>query len=340
MKCTIIRTEEEKSLQTYTIEGCPHAFVGPLEDYRAFLSFERGLSPHTVENYLRDLVGWAQSVSRLGASSWEAVRPALIAQAQIEFSRKDHKPATLARKRSALRTFARYLLREGRIAEDFTQLSRGPRLTRALPETLTHAEVNDLLAAPNPATPQGLREAAILELMYSSGLRVSELCGLQLTDVDETEGFVRVMGKGAKQRLVPLGRPAIEAIERYLTLARPQLVGPRTGSALFLSNRGLPISRKTVWYNLRQLAERAGIRKPVKPHLLRHSFATHLVSGGADLRHVQEMLGHADIATTEIYTHVARDRLIEEHDWFHPRGRRAQARARAQALAKDADAPS
>ncbi len=327
------------SLQMSCLGECPQPFLGRLEDYHTFLSFERGLSRHTVENYLRDLADWAQLFSRHSAGSWEAVRPTHVASAQAALSRRGLKPATLARKLSALRTFSRYLLRERHICEDFTQIARGPRLRRPLPDALTHAEVDNLLAAPDSNTPQGIREAAILELMYSSGLRVSELCGLELTHVDETEGFVRVTGKGSRQRLVPLGVPALKAIERYLTLARPQLVRPRTGSALFLSNRGLPISRKTVWYNLRQLAERAGIERPVKPHLLRHSFATHLVSGGADLRHVQEMLGHADIATTDIYTHVSRERLIEEHDWFHPRGRRQQAKAR-QALAKAESKPS
>ncbi|MGF1483747.1 MAG: site-specific tyrosine recombinase [Opitutales bacterium] len=320
------------------LEGCPAAFRGPLEDFQAHIQLERGLSPHTVQNYLKDLVQWAQILSHSGVKNWSRTRPESVAQAQAALVDRGLKRSSTARKLSSLRTLARFLVRENIISQDFTELARGPRPHRPLPGTLTHAEVDRLLAAPNLESPQGLRDAAILELMYSSGLRVSELCALSLTDVDTPAGAVRVFGKGAKERHVPLGEPAIEALQRYLSLARPQLVKSDTGSALFLSNRGRAISRKTVWFNLRALARRAGIAQPVKPHLLRHCFATHLIAGGADLRHVQEMLGHSSIATTEIYTAVSPERAIEEHAWFHPRGVRAQTKSRA--LAKSAEAAS
>ena len=215
---------------------------------------------------------------------------------------------------------ARFLVAEKVIRNDFTELISAPKLARHLPETLSPEEVEALLDAPSRHSAQGLRDRAFLELMYSSGLRVTELCQLTLQDLDLEEGFLRVeAGKRGKDRLVPVGGKAAEAIQRYLHNGRPSLVRPKTGSALFLSNRGAALSRKTVWYWIKQYAERAGIKKPVKPHLLRHSFATHLLSNGADLRAIQEMLGHADIGTTEIYTRVDRQRLVEAHGRFPPR---------------------
>jgi integrase/recombinase XerD len=221
-----------------------------------------------------------------------------------------------------LRHFARYLLSEHRVAEDFTELLTSPKKERPLPETLSVEEVGQLLRAPREDSARGLRDRAFLELLYSSGLRVSELCALTLQQVNLEEGYLRVeAGKRNKDRMVPVGARAVEALQRYLDSARPALVRSRTGSAFFLSNRGGPLSRKTIWYWLRNYAEKAGIERPVKPHLLRHSFATHLLQNGADLRAIQEMLGHADIGTTEIYTHVDGGTLAAVHDRFHPRNR-------------------
>ena len=204
---------------------------------------------------------------------------------------------------------------------DFTELVSAPRLSRRLPGQMSADEVEALLEAPSRHSAQGLRDRAFLELMYSSGLRVSELCGLSLQDVDLEEGFLRVQaGKRGKDRLIPVGSRAVEAVQCYLHHGRPNLVKGRTGSDLFLSNRGTAMSRKTVWHWIKQYAGRAGMDPAmIKPHLLRHSFATHLLANGADLRAIQEMLGHADISTTEIYTRVDRQRLVDSHSKYHPR---------------------
>ncbi|MCL4164187.1 UNVERIFIED_CONTAM: hypothetical protein GTU68_021180 [Idotea baltica] len=199
----------------------------------------------------------------------------------------------------------------------------GPRLRRKAPESLSIQEVDRLLNAPDEVTPVGLRDRAILELFYSSGLRVSELCGLALQQIDLEHGALKVLGKGSKERIVPMGRKAIAAMHRYLDTARPRLVNLKTGSAVFITGRGTSISRKMIWVLVRKYAALAGIEKPVKPHGLRHSFATHLLTGGADLRVIQELLGHADIATTQIYTSVEGERVRSAHDEFHPRSRSA-----------------
>jgi integrase/recombinase XerD len=236
-------------------------------------------------------------------------------------SRADFAVASLARKLTALRVFARYLVREKLRVDDFTALLAGPKLGRRLPGTLSVDEVSRLLAAPGAGDPAALRDRALLELFYSSGLRVTELGGLMLQQIDLEQGFLRVFGKGSKERVVPIGGRACAAIATYLSAGRPHFVKPRTGSQLFLSNRGGALSRITLWYIVKKHARRAGISQNVKPHLLRHSFATHLLSGGADLRAIQEMLGHASIATTQIYTAVEPQRLLDQHAKFHPRNR-------------------
>ena len=229
--------------------------------------------------------------------------------------------SSLARKLAAVRTFSRYLVRERICARDFTALLVGPKLRRRIPGTLSAGEVERLLAAPAGGGAHALRDRAILELFYSSGLRVSELAGLTLQQLDLEHGFVRVFGKGSKERVVPVGSKACEALSAYVSSARRHFVRARTGSQLFPSERGTAISRQMLWVLIKQYAKLAGIGQPVKPHLLRHSFATHLLGGGADLRAIQEMLGHASIATTQIYTAVAPDRRIAEHERCHPRNR-------------------
>jgi integrase/recombinase XerD len=236
-------------------------------------------------------------------------------------SERDLAVASLARKLSALRMLFRHLVRERRRADDPTELISGPKLVRRAPQTLNVAEVARLLDAPPATDHYGVRDRAILELAYSSGLRASELSSLTLTQVDLENGFVRVFGKGSKERVVPLGDAARAAIEAYLVSSRPKLVKSRTGSELFLSERGRAISRKTIWALIKKHAKRIGLDKPVKTHALRHSFATHLLGGGADLRAIQEMLGHASITTTQIYTAVEAKRLVAEHGKFHPRNR-------------------
>jgi integrase/recombinase XerD len=227
---------------------------------------------------------------------------------------------SLARKLTALRGLARHLVRE-KIRDDiFTDLLSSPKLTRRIPGSLTPDEVTRLLAAPSGGDAYDLRDRALLELFYSSGLRVSELAGLTLQQIDLEQGYLRVFGKGSKERVVPVGTKASDAIKTWLAAGRPHFVKARTGSQLFLSERGGGLSRVTLWLIVKSAAKRAGITKSVKPHLLRHSFATHLLNGGADLRAIQEMLGHANIGTTQIYTAVETKRLLSQHAKYHPRG--------------------
>jgi integrase/recombinase XerD len=245
----------------------------------------------------------------------------LVGQWTAQLSMQDYARTSQSRKLSAVRMLARHLVSENIRKDDFTELASSPKLSRRLPDVLTAEEIARLLEAPSTATPHGLRDRAILELFYSSGLRVSELCGLLLQNANLDEGYLRVFGKGSKERIAPIGAAAVKAVRDYLAAGRARFVKAHTGSELFLSQQGRAISRKMVWVMIRDCARKAGIKKPIKPHLLRHSFATHLLEGGADLRAIQEMLGHADIATTQIYTAVQSSRLADEHALYHPRGK-------------------
>lgn len=307
---------------TDPLECIPDPLVDAVEGFLAWLELERGLSTNTIQSYSQDLAQFAIFVHERGARDWGAVDGEAVSAWTARLSRADYARSSQARKLSAVRVFARHLVRENLRKDDFTELSSAPKLSRKLPEVLTREEVERLLDAPPASTPHGLRDRAILELFYSSGLRVSELCGLTLQSVNLDEGYVRVYGKGSKERIAPVGGPATKAIEHYLSGGRPHFVKSKTGSELFLSQQGRPISRKMVWVMIKAQAARVGIEKPIKPHLLRHSFATHLLEGGADLRAIQEMLGHADIATTQIYTAVQAARLSDEHALYHPRARR------------------
>jgi integrase/recombinase XerD len=305
--------------RTLALSRAPAAFASDIDGYIAFLDLERGLSRHTRENYQRDLDQSAAWLARQGVADWRKVSAAEAGAWLHSLTRADFAVASLARKLTALRVFARYLVREKIRPDDFTALLAGPKLGRRLPETLSSEEINRLLAAPSGGDPGSLRDRALLELFYSSGLRVSELGGLMLQQIDLEQGFLRVFGKGSKERVVPIGGRACAALTTYLVSGRPHFVKARTGSQLFLSNRGGALSRITLWFIVKKHARRAGIAQNVKPHLLRHSFATHLLSGGADLRAIQEMLGHASIATTQIYTAVEPQRLLDQHAKFHPR---------------------
>ena len=307
--------------RTLALSRAPAAFAGDIDGFIAFLDLERGLSRHTRENYQRDLDQAATWLARQEVADWRTVSPAQAGEWLHSLSRADFAVASLARKLTALRVFARYLMREKLRNDDFTALLAGPKLGRRLPGTLSVDEVARLLAAPGAGDPAALRDRALLELFYSSGLRVTELGGLMLQQIDLEQGFLRVFGKGSKERVVPIGARACAAIATYLSAGRPHFVKTRTGSQLFLSNRGGALSRITLWYIVKKHARHAGITQNVKPHLLRHSFATHLLSGGADLRAIQEMLGHASIATTQIYTAVEPQRLLDQHARFHPRNR-------------------
>ena len=299
------------------------AFEETIEGFLAYMDLEKGASTNTIDSYGSDLRQWVRYLRRRGSSSWASIEAESVAAWIGWMTSQGYTVSSVARKLTAVRMLARYLVAEGERENDFTELVEGPRGHRRLPAFLTTEEVERLLEAPDQGTPQGVRDRAIMELCYSSGLRVSEVSSLYLQDFDGESGMLRVVsGKGGKERVLPVGRKAIDAVDAYLTAGRPKLVKPNTGSALFLSSRGGPISRKTIWRSIRGYAAKAGIEKPVKPHILRHSFASHLLSGGADLRSIQEMLGHADVSTTQIYTAVERRRLIEQHDQFHPRNRK------------------
>jgi integrase/recombinase XerD len=300
----------------------PESLRSEIEDFGNVLSLERGRSKHTVAAYESDLLQCAAWLSaRKGVRDWREVTAAQAMDWLYSLGGEKLAVASSARKLSALRGFARHLVREARRPDDFTALLQGPKRVRRVPATLSTGEVGKLLAAPVGGDPLALRDRAILELFYSSGLRVSELAGLALQQLDLEQGYLRVFGKGAKERVVPVGGKAAEALGVYLAAGRPGLVKAKTGSALFLSERGGPLSRKTLWYIVQRYAERAGLERGVKPHQLRHSFASHLLGGGADLRAIQEMLGHANLETTQIYTAVEEKRLVAQHARFHPRNR-------------------
>ncbi len=306
-------------MDTALTDSIPPEFFEEIENFLAFLELEKGLAANTVSSYRNDLAGCAAFLQAKRIGGWRETAPHHLTDWIYSLNEKGYAVSSLARKLTALRVFARHLVREKIRPDDLTELLSSPKMTRKLPGSLTPEEVDALLEAPDPTTPYGLRDRAFLELFYSSGLRVSELCSLTLQQMDLENGWLRVYGKGSKERVVPVGRKAVEAVERYLDAGRPAFVKAGTGAGVFLSERGSPISRKTVWVLIRRHARVAGIRKPVKPHLLRHSFATHLLSGGADLRAIQELLGHQDIGTTQIYTAVDSARILAGHREFHPR---------------------
>lgn len=299
----------------------PELLAEFIEAFAVHAELEKGLSTNTVSGYFSDLEQCAGFLKSLGIKEWNNVSHDHISLWISSLSGDDYAVASLARKLTSIRLMARFLVKESIRKDDFSELLAGPKMVRRLPLTLSPEEVDRLLNAPDLKTPYGLRDRAMLELFYSSGLRVSELGGLELHQLDLDHGYLRVFGKGSKERLVPVGSRAIEAIRSYLDSARAFFVKTHTGSDLFLSERGKAISRKMLWVIIKRYAAAAGIEKPVKPHLLRHSFATHLLNGGADLRAIQEMLGHADISTTQIYTTVEDSRLLEQHDRYHPRNR-------------------
>jgi integrase/recombinase XerD len=291
-----------------------------LEGFRDFLALESGHSANTVEAYLRDLrrlgeFSLARGVAEPGGVTRADLRDFVYLLKDLGLS-----AATIRREVSAIRTYYGFLIGEGRVRDDPSDRLETPRRGRRLPEVLSVREIEALLAAPGVDDPLGWRDRALLELGYGAGMRVSELCGLGTTDLLLAEQLVRVFGKGSKERLVPLGRTVIGAVSVYLHTLRPTLDRGGADGRVLLNARGEPLSRVGAWGIVRRAAQRAGIRKRVTPHTLRHSFASHLLEGGADLRAVQEMLGHADLATTQIYTHVDREYLRSVHKQFHPRG--------------------
>ncbi|PWN57079.1 site-specific tyrosine recombinase XerD [Abyssibacter profundi] len=284
------------------------------------LWMERGLSDLTLTAYRSDLEGFARQLYQQGIADLLSADAAAVQACLGARLQRGHKPRTVARLLSSLRRFYRYLVREAIIEADPTALIQSPRLGRPLPKTLTEQDVERLLNAPDTRTPLGLRDRAMLETLYASGLRVSELVGLQVHEVNLRHGVLRVTGKGGRERLVPLGETAAQWVDRYLREARPALVEMRRSDDLFVTQRGQAMTRQNFWRIIKQTAVRAGVSSPLSPHTLRHAFATHLLNHGADLRAVQMLLGHADLSTTQIYTHVAKARLAELHARHHPRG--------------------
>jgi integrase/recombinase XerD len=280
-----------------------------------------GLARNTLESYRRDLAQFALWLREAhGRGLLEAQAPDLQGHLAWQVSGKRAKARTTSRLVSSLKRFFQFAVREGLRRDDPAQALESPKLPRSLPKSLSEAEVEALLEAPDVSTPQGLRDRAMLETLYASGLRVSELVGVKTIQVSLDMGCVRILGKGSKERLTPLGEEATDWIVRYQDEARPVLLGARKSDALFVTARGGPMTRQAFWGLVKRHALRAGIPRSISPHTLRHAFATHLINHGADLRVVQLLLGHADISTTQIYTHVARERLRELHQQHHPRG--------------------
>ena len=291
-----------------------------LERFQEYLALEDGASPRTLEAYGRDLDRLTVWCTTKGVGAPAALTPALLRDFVYHLKDIGLSPASIRRSVSATRTYFKFMIGEGQMQSDPSERLETPRKWLTLPEVLTVDEVSRLLSAVSLDEPLVFRDRAMLELAYGAGLRVSEWIDLGVQDLMLEEGVIRVFGKGSKERLVPIGRSAIGAVGMYLRELRPRLERGEGKGRLFLNSRGRPLSRMGAWKILRKYVTLAGIEKHVSPHTLRHSFATHLLEGGADLRAVQEMLGHADISTTQIYTHVDREYLRSVHKQFHPRG--------------------
>ena len=307
--------------------------VRDADRYLAHLAGERGLSVNTLDAYRRDLRTYTTFLGKRGIEEPDAVETSTVRSFVASVSASTHGPedtpyrsSSVARTFSAVRSFHRFLVREGLTDHDPTVGVVRPKLPRALPHPLTRDEAEALMEIPDGSTSVGLRDAAILEMLYGAGLRISELTALDVDDLDLEDGYVRVLGKGNKEREVPIGRAARKAAGDYLTRARPSLASARTRGALFLNTRGGRLTRQSCARMLSAYAAASGIARRVTPHDLRHSFATHLLEGGADVRVVQELLGHASVATTQIYTLVTRQHLREVYYASHPRARRGSGK--------------
>lgn len=290
-----------------------------LESFLSFISVEKGLSKNTIDAYRRDLVRYTVFLKKHRIDSFKDVTRKEIMDFLLGERDRDLNPSSVSRGLVAIRMLHKFLAEEGRIREDVSEIIESPKLWKHLPETLSVAEVETLLKAPNARKSGGQRDQAMLELMYATGMRASEVTTLKTGSLNLGEGYLRVFGKGGKERFVPVGKAAQDSVKRYLEKTRPKLAGAKGDDGLFLTRLGKKMSRQTVWDILKKNARLAGIRKKIYPHILRHSFATHLLENGADLRVVQELLGHSDISTTQIYTHIERSRLKGIHSKFHPR---------------------
>jgi integrase/recombinase XerD len=291
-----------------------------IDRFLHYLAVEKGLSRNTLESYSRDLREYVTLLERDKKADVEEIAATNIIKYFRTLKEKSRSPRSMARSLSAIKGFHRFLLREGTVREYPLGRWRSPKIVPKLPSPLTLKEVEDLLDQPPQGEIRGIRDKAMLELMYAAGLRVSELVTLTVNDVNVEVGYVRVKGKGAKERVVPIGQAACRALRKYLEGRRRPLAPGSYESTLFLGRTGKGITRQGFWKILKKIAQEAGIHRRITPHMLRHSFATHLLERGADLRSVQSMLGHADISTTQVYTHVSREHLKKLHRQYHPRG--------------------
>ncbi|HUW30294.1 MAG TPA: site-specific tyrosine recombinase XerD [Planctomycetota bacterium] len=290
-----------------------------INDFISYLSVECGASPNTTAAYRRDLTDFSGCLAQSGIDAPNRITTSHVMKCIAAFKERGLAGRTIARRLVAIKMFCRFLVNEGYIAADPTATLTSPNLWQRIPNVLNVSEVDKLLAAQWPGV-IGIRNRAILELFYATGARASEIADLKLADMSLDNGYLRCFGKGSKERVAPVGARAIEALRDYLTAARPALaLRGDDAPNVFLSQHGKPMRREDLWRIVSQAARKAGIGKRIYPHILRHSFATHLLEGGADLRAVQEMLGHADISTTQVYTHVDRSRLLAVHRKFHPR---------------------
>lgn len=290
-----------------------------IKEFMDYLSVERGLSKNTLESYSRDLNKYAGYLKKKGINNLERVKRPDIQDFMMGLKDDKLNASSIARNLVAIKVFHRYLTSQRLLKEDVTSVIETPKLWKTLPDVLDEKEVEAILDSPNTRLKQGLRDKAALELMYATGMRVSELVNLKLTDIHIDMGFVKCLGKGQKERIIPVGSKAKEAIQKYLEKARPKFLKRGESAALFLTRLGKPMSRQTFWMVIKHHVKDARIKKRVTPHTLRHSFATHLLQNGADLRIVQELLGHVNISTTQIYTHINKERLKQIHQKFHPR---------------------
>ena len=292
-----------------------------IEQYAAWLDLDKGLSKHTVDAYRSDLMQFSKYLRKESINSWSDVQSIDFDTWLKQLALKGLSRHSQSRKYTSIKTFSKYLLNESITNHDFSELSYRPKLDNKLPETLSQDEVDRLLNAARIDSAYGLRDYCIMELMYSGGLRVSELCHLKVQHINIESSIVRIFGKRSKERMIPLGDTVKHALEDYIVRSRPAFLTTKTDDSLFIGRLGAPLSRKTIWYLIKKYSDKALIKKSIKPHSLRHSFATHLLDGGADLRSIQELLGHADITTTQIYTSVQEARIQEEHAHHHPRGK-------------------
>lgn len=294
-------------------------FQNAIELYLTWLELDKGLSKNTVKGYHSDISQFLKFLFKKKLKNWDSVQSSHFDAWLNQLGAEGLSKQSQSRKFTSIRSFSKFLLSERIIKKDFSELSYRPKLDKKLPITLEINEMTQLINVAKSDTIYGLRDYCIIELMYSAGLRVSELCFLKIEHMNIEDGILRVFGKGSKERIVPLGENAKRALDAYLVRSRPSFVNTNTDTTIFLSRMGKALSRKTIWYMIKRYSEKALIKKAIKPHTMRHSFATHLLEGGADLRSIQDLLGHADISTTQIYTNMQKARLQEEHSIHHPR---------------------